>query len=383
MSKVKKSNKGSTLAIILIVFAVLSILGITIMSLALASTKHASYQENKIQSYYVARSGADATAEYILRNVTSISGMNSLISTIGPGNLGTGTFEGFSFVIDLTGDANSEIVIKSTGIANNISSNATLTLNKIKPFENVIHTNDDLNVVPLTAIAGNLSSNGTVTYSSGYEENYTVTHNAGIIWDEPEFPTIFLNAPEEQIPLEVRASDNFTLVDNETEYTKNTAEYYFPSIAVDNSRILTFETNDILKIVTRSLNIGSTGKIDVQGTGTVFIFVIDEANIATGMADFYNDPNQLILYMQQGSSLTMDSNGGFKGFIYGPNASLIIGNPNTQITGAMIFNTFVTTMPQNSGSVYFNFMGIDSIPELQDYIKIKEGSTQFQRGIWK
>lgn len=54
-----KNNKGSILVLVIMIFLVLTILGTSILGFALAENKHAIYYQNKTQSYYIAKSGAD------------------------------------------------------------------------------------------------------------------------------------------------------------------------------------------------------------------------------------------------------------------------------------------------------------------------------------
>lgn len=61
-----KNKQGSILALTLIIFAVLMILGITTLSLAINENKQAIYHQNKKQAYYIARSGAEAVEAAIL-----------------------------------------------------------------------------------------------------------------------------------------------------------------------------------------------------------------------------------------------------------------------------------------------------------------------------
>ncbi len=56
-----KNRKGSTLVIVLMVFAVLSILATVTLSFMLTENKQSIHQKNKIEAYYIARSGAEAT----------------------------------------------------------------------------------------------------------------------------------------------------------------------------------------------------------------------------------------------------------------------------------------------------------------------------------
>lgn len=61
----KKNRKGSTLALTLIIFAVLMIFATFILNFMVTENKQAMYYQNKTQAYYLARSGAEAVEEAI------------------------------------------------------------------------------------------------------------------------------------------------------------------------------------------------------------------------------------------------------------------------------------------------------------------------------
>lgn len=60
-----KHRKGSTLALTLMIFAVLMIFGTFILSFMVTENKQAMYHQNKTQAYYIARSGAVAVREAV------------------------------------------------------------------------------------------------------------------------------------------------------------------------------------------------------------------------------------------------------------------------------------------------------------------------------
>lgn len=66
MLKRLNNEKGSTLALVLIVMAVLSVLGAAVLNVAVAETRFAVRAEDRLQAYYIARSGAQAVAEYMM-----------------------------------------------------------------------------------------------------------------------------------------------------------------------------------------------------------------------------------------------------------------------------------------------------------------------------
>lgn len=63
-----KDEKGSALAMVLIIMLVLGILGTAFMNLSVAENRFVQRSEDKLQAYYIARSGAQAVAEYMVKD---------------------------------------------------------------------------------------------------------------------------------------------------------------------------------------------------------------------------------------------------------------------------------------------------------------------------
>ncbi|MCB2295209.1 pilus assembly PilX N-terminal domain-containing protein [Clostridium algoriphilum] len=83
---IPKKNKGSALIVVIMVMAVMTILGATILNISLSQTKQASYEDKRIQAHYLARSGAEATLS-AWKNATSNNKPNGSCSTIYLNNL--------------------------------------------------------------------------------------------------------------------------------------------------------------------------------------------------------------------------------------------------------------------------------------------------------
>lgn len=78
-----KNRKGSVLVLVFMVFVVLSILAITSISLMTTNNNQALAHKNKIQTYYIARSGAEAVEAAILKmNDKEISSLVDKLSNL-------------------------------------------------------------------------------------------------------------------------------------------------------------------------------------------------------------------------------------------------------------------------------------------------------------
>ena len=63
----KDNNKGFALVTVVIVMAVLMIFGTTILAVSVSENRQVRFQEQSIQHFYVARSGADSVASYLIK----------------------------------------------------------------------------------------------------------------------------------------------------------------------------------------------------------------------------------------------------------------------------------------------------------------------------
>lgn len=63
-----KNDRGSALAITLIIMVVLTILGTAFLNLSVAENRFANRNEDRLQAYYIARSGAQTIAEYMVED---------------------------------------------------------------------------------------------------------------------------------------------------------------------------------------------------------------------------------------------------------------------------------------------------------------------------
>jgi hypothetical protein len=77
----KVNNKGSTLVMLVLILAILSVLGTSLLSISVNENKLAIKEHDYQQAYYIARAGAEATAKYLSNNHIGIASLNSLIST--------------------------------------------------------------------------------------------------------------------------------------------------------------------------------------------------------------------------------------------------------------------------------------------------------------
>lgn len=74
------SNKrGSTLVMLLLILAIMSIMGIALLNTSITENKHAIKEHDSQQAYYIAKAGADATAKYLRRTMNDSVDISNLL----------------------------------------------------------------------------------------------------------------------------------------------------------------------------------------------------------------------------------------------------------------------------------------------------------------
>lgn len=122
-----KGERGSALAITLIIMVVLTILGTAFLNLSVAENKFANRNEDRLQAYYIARSGAQTVAEYMVEDhnddATDMVGHTSDPNT----QVGGGSF---TVSVEQDPDNANIINITSIGTYNNISQTSKIQVSK-------------------------------------------------------------------------------------------------------------------------------------------------------------------------------------------------------------------------------------------------------------
>ena len=132
MTRMIKSNQGSSMPLVLLIMVILVIFSVTALSLGSASVKNADNQEKKLQAYYLARSGTIAVASYIVENPDGLtdSQMNSFVNKL----LAAGTSEAFQLdasdrgeiVVTIEQPSDKKLVVQSTASIDAISQTVSL-----------------------------------------------------------------------------------------------------------------------------------------------------------------------------------------------------------------------------------------------------------------
>ncbi|WP_283408549.1 type II secretion system protein [Anoxynatronum buryatiense] len=144
--KQNRSNKGFSLIWVMIVMLVLSILGVALLSVSMAETRHTMRSEHQIQVDYIARSGVEAGYQKLLgiSPRTSVPELVSAANSLGTTSLqnvplGNGTYS-ISYIHDA--DHSALITIRAEGKHHSTALSSIVTL--------LVPTNVIFNTTPWT-----------------------------------------------------------------------------------------------------------------------------------------------------------------------------------------------------------------------------------------
>lgn len=105
-------SRGAALAMVIIAFAVLMILGTMVLSIALSETKFVAIDENQMVNTYTARSGAEAMVSYLISNPGKIQDMISK-TNLSDGSPAEGELNGKTISIRVEGSVSNPRVVSS------------------------------------------------------------------------------------------------------------------------------------------------------------------------------------------------------------------------------------------------------------------------------
>lgn len=351
---IKKNDRGIALPLVLVFMLVLSILGTALWQYSMAETVYASRSQQKIESHYVARSGADATAEYIIKNPQHLG---TLLSGTGPANRATGSVGNGSFSVYVDGDPGGTVEIHSSGEVGGTVSNLTLLLTRQTAaaiFKNAI-TQTSTSLLDLwgMTVYGNVESAGEIDVNpkNFFGQKY---EHAELEFIDPDIPAL-------DPATSINAGNNPVDVATNKQYA-----------SIEGKNNITFITggNDVQVVVH---NMDVKGDIIVNAgasnTGTLALFITGKALLQTPQ-NYNTDPHRLIVYLAPGAELEIIANGDFNGYIYGPNATVTVQSSDSTVNGAIIAHVVVRNSNQGPNGVV-NYVpiapGNDFIPAASLY----------------
>jgi Tfp pilus assembly protein PilX len=350
-----KKSKGAALVIVIMVFAVMMILGTALLQKSVAETKQVAYDKKKMQAYYLAKSGVEASAAWMMNssnNSSALIGKTSTSTSLGNGTEGT-------FTVEVIDKSSTEILIRGTGTVDGVSAKAGLILNKnmapggTSVFTNTLYAVSTIVLQGNTTVNGNVASGGIIdTNGRALTVTGTVTENTPMNVLSPVFPA----DPSTASNLDVGNSDvNLNIA------TAPNKMMVYKKLEMNNTGTLTIQTGsivgEIVNLVVDELDL--KGVVKVQGSGKVYLYVKTFANFGCDTNYNYPDasnPAQMLINLGDGCGAQLDANKHINAAIYGPRASVTISG-NNGFNGAIIANTISC-----SGTPFISYgAGVSSI----------------------
>ncbi len=327
-----KDQRGVALPLALIVMLVVSLLGTSLWQYSMNDTKQVTRQDNKMKAYYVARSGAEATAMWMKKN-----NAGGLVGKTSAGNaFGDGTYS-----VEVK-DAGDMVIVEAVGTVGGVSEKVALALKKVSPFapgaymfDNAIFAEDLVVLSGNVTIEGDVESGGTVTINGNavdiigyYYENSIVSYPMAI------FPELVNASPVDFI--KTSGQPNIYPVDVNLRYNK-----------IEASRDISFNTYGGIVEVRADIFETRNADIHIIGDGKVYLYVDTTFDLKGSV---HGLPHQFVVIMGPESNVSLPiGNSVFNGYVYGPNANVSFSGTQN-FFGAIIAKTAYTN--GNTGIFY-------------------------------
>lgn len=300
MAKYFKSNNGLALPLVLMVMFIVILFSIVILGMGSTSTIMAANQNNGTQAYYLARSGVDAVASYIVENLDGLTPaaldnkINSIIASGKSAPFKLASSDKGTIQVAVQKD-NNILNIIAEGNVNNITKKVTKTIyisngTSQLAFDKAIFAKGKLDFTG-SSIKGNIASldtvnlnwgtlQGDIFIAPGASPNNVLTFkNSAWPDSKPKPPTYNMDSiptypdiPFPDFPAYITTLTQQTsqLVVGQwpvTDYTINNNAYYTAGINVANNTLYINRDSSDRIIRTKSLTIGGSGKIIDNRTG--------------------------------------------------------------------------------------------------------------------
>lgn len=432
LSQVIKGEKGSSLVMVLIIMGVLTILGAVFQFFSLTEHQQVVNDEKRMQAYYLARSGAEAVADYIIKNPDDVDEL--LGEESDPVDLGEGSFK--VKVTEINPEKPDEgLLIESTGNVDGFERTVKLQLLPYQSYslgEFAVFCNRGISTQKHVTITGDVGTNaeepgsihfgginsftGKVLVGPNGDPDEVVTGDVAniskgrltskvtyTIPDFPEFPEL---DPEDEKTKEL--SGEISIRDNcyykrieifgdlVIDLGDSVREVLVDELIVGNNVTIKLEGKGCLKLYVNSLfdvgnscRINENGRIDAltvyMGDNSNMYFVngwVFKGTIFFGNKSTGNTFNNMTIHGHIISAGKEDSNYVFSakndttinGIIYAPNATIKFEK------GAVVNGLIVADwLDVEKNHFSLNYAVLDNLPPDIDIGIVSKG---YQKGLW-
>jgi hypothetical protein len=385
-----KSQKGAAMIVALIAVMVLSFLGAALWMYSVTDTIQVDRDKKLAQAYYIARSGADATADYILRNpdaltpqvmaeyIEELNGKESRDTIFGGGT--------FTVKVDKTEISSGvhEITITSTGTIGDTTNTAKLTVEQfltntttlVGGLENAIFSTGDIVVKGNSIVNGSIEANGTITTNGSITIKGAQSQGSLKV-----YPAI---APPDNKATNTSAY-NWTINNKEDKTIDSSMDLY--DVYVKSGGTLTFDlSKGNLTVSIHELNLeGNINIIPSSTTNILNLFINTGITGNTGCFNVTKDksviPTNVFVYLPPYSESPLAGYfdvEAFSGILYAPGAQVKLHGGATFL-GAMV----VGQIESDKGTPVITYYPGASTINVGDLEVNKSTTVNFKKGVWK
>jgi hypothetical protein len=428
MKQLFKEKRGSAIITVLIVMGVLTLLGAAILQYSVNDNLQVHNDEKRMQAHYLARSGAEAVANYIMNHSDEVDELVGKETE--PVELGKGTFK-----VKVTEQNPEGLLIESTGYVDDFERTVKLQL---LPYGShglgdfALFCNSGLNAHNHFTVMGDgdvgtnaedpgsiefhnqININGKILVPNG--DPNIVTGNVEIgrlaskvtfaIPDFPNFPKLVSNSP-------IRLNSDKLKIEEDEDYG---------SIKSGKNESLSLEIHvgdkdNVREVVVNELTADKDLTIELVGDGRLKLYV--KSLLRAGKTCNINDGsvNALTVYMGNNSEIQFINDGVFKGTIFfknkgnititkmviyghiisaGKEELVINGHNNTTINGIIYAPNgrikFHNHFTMNRGLIVADFLDVHCHFNLHEYAVPDDlpadidigivSSKGYQKGLW-
>jgi Tfp pilus assembly protein PilX len=345
LKKYIKSDGGAALGITIMILLVLSILGISFISIGYAESRNVIYQDKSMQAFYLARSGADAVSSWIVKNPGQAASLDGKVAD------SQGQFPNGKVEMQVNHDAlNKAIIVNAEGKVANAEKNVKVKLKQQSAntmVDKAIYCTSNLDISGMK-VMGDVQSAGDIQISTNGSNKFEGKYTA-------HSPRYYALAP---FPILTPHSPSIIDVKN-TNYTISGTGYYFQSITVKNGTITFRPTGSVMKIVADDITIDSDLNID-ESVGRVELYINNSLTVTNKGVINNTEPHNLIIYLKDGSNFYMQANKTLNAYVIGPEATMQIQSNHSTTNGALITNILQKNATGNGPNGAVNYVPLPS-----------------------
>ncbi len=402
MRKSILNNKGSAIVYVLVAIVILTVLGVTLLNTGLFENKVSIVEKNNMEAYFIAKSGALATAKHLMKPsnhayVQSLIDAGTIESS--ETTLGSGSFKVKVSEYNISNQV-PRLRIEATGTviyqSNPITKTESVLIDKITLFTKAVFATGNVVNATNSLIDGEVEAGGFITNAGlPYIANQppiqysprrypdpvmpnTDAFEVAYGQDEVEYPGTFNVSTNPHMPTHtnLNVTNDLTILDN-SEYANinnRYGNYRYEYMSISSSTRLTFDISKDMRIYLKDFD-ANNAEIEVKSSsatqGKLFIYV---ENSFTFKGDIISAPETFFLIAANNSNISMQTGTQvFNGYIYGPKSNMEYKSGT--YSGAIICDNLSLS---SGGEVRYDGTGITHmIPE-----DIGLQSFGYTMGLW-